>query len=516
VARSPGKRPTRDTQLVDILRLDAEGEGVADIAGRTVRVPLAIPGERVEVRVAPGRGGFELVRIVSPSPHRVAAPCRHFGPCGGCAWQHIAYPEQLRLKQERLQRLLDESLGARAPEVLPTLGTPPDDEGRSTGLQPRERRTPPTPWHYRNKVSFVFGPGGRRRGREMPVAARPEPSSLVMGHYGRASRTVIPVVECPVHAEAGNVVAFTMRDALDAARVPGASGDAAEGIARHIVVRVAEAGDDWVATLVVTENVKTLRRVTETFVRQIEGSRSRQIAKSKNREIAKSSNSRWGLFLNLHDRPSPYLFGRETRHLEGAREVREEIAGISYLLSPTSFFQTNVRAGRVLVAEVLEALGDRRFARVLDLYAGVGLFALPLARDGRTVTAVEENREAVAAAVAAARENRVQVRRFRAIAARVEDARQRLTGRDAPGAWDAVVLDPPREGCPPVVMEWVLQTLRPARVVYVSCNPEALARDLCAAPPARYAIARVQPIDMFPHTAHVESVAVLDRLTASG
>lgn len=483
--------------IVEILRLDVEGDGVAEIDARLVRVPYVLPGERVEVTCRPGRDDCEVVRLITPSPHRITPRCRHFGPCGGCAWQHVAYGEQLRLKQELLQRLLDHSLGPRAPRVLPTAGTPFDtaSSGPEAPAPPVAGAKAPAspapdsaPWHYRNKVAFVFGPGTRGR-------------SLEMGHYRRRSRSVIPVVECPVHSEAGNRAAFAMRDTLLRAHIPGTGGDASDGVARHIVLRASEAGDDWLATLVVTENVKPLRRVTEQFVRANFG------------EAGEARGGRRGLYLNVNHHPGPYLFGRETRHLAGARDISEEVAGVSYLLSPTSFFQTNVRAARVLVAGVLDALADRRYRRVLDLYAGSGLFALPLARDGRLVTAVEENREAMEAAVTAARRNRVSAAGFRAIPARVEEAIARLTPRSTRDAWDAVVLDPPRQGCPPAVLDWLFGTLRPRRMVYVSCNPEALAEDLRYAPASGYGISRVQPVDMFPHTAHIESIAVMD-LTA--
>jgi 23S rRNA (uracil1939-C5)-methyltransferase len=475
-----------DVHQVDILRLDVEGDGLAEIGGRPVRVPFVLPGERVEVRLpSRPRDEAELVRVLVPSPHRVAAPCRHFGPCGGCAWQHIAYPEQLRLKQAQVQRLLAASLGRAAPDVLPTLATPPDDAGSSAAAgEPREETEAPAPWHYRDKVHFVFGPGSRGR-------------SLEMGHYRRGSRSVVPVVECPVHAEVGNRVAFELRDALLHARVPGVPGDAAEGIARHAIVRVAEEGRQWLATLVVTENAKPLRGVTARFLRAAE-------------RAAPASTT--GFFLNVHDRPGPYLFGRETRHLAGARAVRERIAGITYHISPTSFFQTNVRAARLLVGEVLDALADGSYRRVLDLYAGVGLFALPLARAGRIVTAVEENREASAAAAASARENQVGEASFRVLASAIEAVMGRLTPHAPADAWDAVVLDPPRVGCPPVVLDWLCRGLRPRRIVYVSCNPEALAADLRQAGGAGYRIRQVRPVDMFPHTAHIESVAVLDAL----
>lgn len=478
---------------VRILRLDGEGDGVAEIAGRLVSVPQVIPGEQVEIRLGAGRGGdADLVRVISASPHRVAPPCRHFGPCGGCTWQHIAYAEQLRLKQQHLQRLLNASLGREAPPVLPTLPTPVEGGagGEDVGAASR------APWHYRNKVHFVFGPGARGR-------------ALAMGHYQRRSRTVIPVVECPVHAEQGNRVAFAMHDALAAAGIPGVRGDTLDGVARHLVVRVTEGSDDWLATLVVSENVKPLRRVTAGFVRRVVAERD-EAAALRGGQRQEGLPRGQGLYLNIHDRPGPYLFGRETRHLAGSRDIREEVAGVSFVISPTSFFQTNVRAARVLAGCVLERLADAGWSRVLDLYSGVGLFALPLAREGRAVTAVEENREAMAAAAAAARENKIPEGRLRTLPSPVEAAIPRLTPRTGREAWDAVILDPPRDGCPPVVLDWLFRNVRPRRLVYVSCNPDALARDLRGALPAGYRLAPVQPVDMFPHTAHLESVAVLD------
>ncbi len=426
-----------------------------------------------------------------PPEHLVTPRCRHFGACGGCAWQHVAYDEQLRLKRRTIERLVP-----RGVEVRPALGTPADGGG--------------TPWGYRDKVSFVFGPGGRRQ-------------PLVMGHYRRGSRTILPVEECPVHAEAGNRFAFELRDALARAQVEGASPDGRTGIARYVVVRVSESAGEVVGTLVATANAPALRRVTADLEARLGSGLSGPSAKGE------GGRARVGFHLNLHDRPGPYLFGGETRRLFGLAGVRERVGGASYLVSPTAFFQTNVRAAGVLVGVVLDALAGDEVRRVLDLYAGAGLFALPLAMAGRLVTAVEESREAVAGAAAALRLNRVGEARCRLVAARVEDAlgipsRGRSSsrsggGRRRPpaigGSWDAVVLDPPREGCPPGVLDAVFGRLRPARVVYVSCSPEALGRDLARVGDAGYRFERVQPVDMFPHTEHVETVVVLCRADAA-
>ena len=318
-----------------ITSLDVNGEGLGTLDGRPVAVPLTIPGEDVEARAASRRGGgADLVRVLSPSPHRVAPACRHFGSCGGCSWQHIAYAEQLRLKRRILQELIEAATGPGAPEVLPTLPTPAHDP--LTAKLDAPPSDPPAPWHFRNKAAFVFGPGSQGR-------------PLVMGHFRRRSRSVVPIDECPVHREEGNQAAFLMRDALGRARIPGASSDGTEGVARHAVVRVAEDTGDWLTTLVVTENVKPLRRASDHFVR----------AAIRGATPSGALPQARGLCLNTNDRPGPLMFGRDTRHVAGARAIWERVAGVSFLLSPTSFFQTNVRAARALAAEVLSALsGD--------------------------------------------------------------------------------------------------------------------------------------------------------------
>jgi 23S rRNA (uracil1939-C5)-methyltransferase len=182
--------------------------------------------------------------------------------------------------------------------------------------------------------------------------------------------------------------------------------------------------------------------------------------------------------------------------------MREEVAGASFLISPTAFFQTNVRAAETLVELALAAIPAG--VDVLDLYAGAGLFAIPLARRGHRVVAIEENRAAVADGEVSARFNRVPPERLRFIARPVEQA---LAGARA----DVVVLDPPRDGCSPEVVDGVFGRVQPQRAVYVSCNPGALARDLEEIVANDYRVVSVQPVDMFPHTAHVETVVILDR-----
>jgi 23S rRNA (uracil1939-C5)-methyltransferase len=469
-----------DVLDVGIEYLNAAGDGVAHIGRRTLLVPFTIPGERVRVEVdrrardastIPAR----LLEVLSASPHRVVPGCRHFGiderrldaqgerGCGGCSWQHIAYPEQLRLKTALVHRLLNEAL-RRSPPVKPTLPG-----------------TPGKPWGYRNKVHFVFGNAASSR----------RPGHLLLGHYARGSRRIVPVEECPVHADGGNRVAFAFFDAFRRAGVTAATSartgrtrEAAAGVLRGIAVRVASGGPDVMATLVVSNDRDARLR-------------------SASRRAMNTNDAPTGLHLNVHPRGDAFIFGRETRTLAGPARLREQVAGTSFLVSPTAFFQTNVHAAGLLVELVLDAIPEGE--RVLDLYAGAGLFALPLARRGHTVLAVEENRAAVADGEASARLNRLAPQQCQFVARPVESALATIQ------AAEAVVMDPPREGCGAGVIDDIFGRLRPRRVVYVSCNPEALARDLRAASSFRYAIQTVQPVDMFPHTAHVETVVTLER-----
>jgi 23S rRNA (uracil1939-C5)-methyltransferase len=460
---------------VDIEYLDANGDGVAQHRGVALTIPFVIPGERVRLQLD-RPGAASVVSILRASPHRVTPTCRHFGPCGGCAWQHIAYPEQLALKTALVQRLVRETV-PRARAVLPTLAPCPP-AGASAG-----GRDPQAPWGYRQKVHFVFSSsaGTREAGRF---------GGLVMGHYARGSRRVVPVQECPVHDERGNALAFALKASLDKTRVQAAAppeprrpgrGRARPGVLRSVAIRVALKTAELLATVVVTDD----------------GDRALRTATRRLLDGAGSSTS---LHVNLHPRQDAFIFGPETKRISGQHRLREEVAGTAFLISPTAFFQTNVRAAEALVRLVMSAVPED--APVVDLYAGAGLFALPLARAGHRVLAIEENRAAVADGEVSRRLNRLEEADCRFVAQPVEIALRRL-----PSA-DVVVLDPPRSGCSPEVLD-ELRRLHPGTIVYVSCNPEALARDLGVLTRGGFTIRSIQPVDMFPHTAHVETVVVI-------
>ncbi|PYS19575.1 MAG: hypothetical protein DMG11_31545 [Acidobacteria bacterium] len=203
------------------------------------------------------------------------------------------------------------------------------------------------------------------------------------------------------------------------------------------------------------------------------------------------------------------MIGPDTIRIEGRSHVRETVGGLTYVISPAAFFQTNVRAAAVLQRCVTQGINgpDGRVARVLDLYCGSGLFSLPLAAAGARVTGIDENRQAIRDAETNVRLNRIPDGRVRFISARVEEG---LT-RAAREAWDAVILDPPRQGCPKPVLSAVFQDIAPPRAVYVSCNPDALAAELPAILNCGYCTERIEAVDMFPHTDHIETIVRLIR-----
>jgi 23S rRNA (uracil1939-C5)-methyltransferase len=370
------------------------------------------------------------------------------------------YAEQLWQKRARLTELLQSVVGGGL-DVQPMIGMRVDETG--------------WPWRFRHKASFVFGQGSDGR--------------PTIGHYAARSNDVVAITECPVHAERANRLAFALHDHLARARVP-AAGPSLNGILRHLIVRTTRDGREVGAMLVVTRNDKVLRKPIKAFLATEEAPD--------------------GFYLNIHDRPGPYMLGRETMRLSGRSHVKETVNGFSYLLSPTAFFQTNVDAADVIVRLVLEAVPESQPQRILDLYSGGGLFTVPLAARGHHVTAVEENRQAIDDAEANLRLNRVSAPDARLLVARVEDALHQLSRE----RFDTVILDPPRQGCPPAVIERVFGRLRAPRVVYVSCNPEALAGEMPSILDAGYAVNRVQPVDMFPHTTHIETVVTFSRPSA--
>jgi 23S rRNA (uracil1939-C5)-methyltransferase len=450
--------PRIGEQLVlEVTDLTLEGEAIARHGEYVLFVAGAIPGEQIVadvVSTGSRYGRVRVVRVIHRSPARVEPRCRHFGQCGGCSWQHINYSEQLRWKERLLRMTLEHRLPGVHLPILPMIGMP-------------------DPWGTRNKAHFLIG---QEKGR------------LALGHYRPHSRDFLPLVECPVHNAIGNRVGRAMLQLLEKHDIPAFVEGGHGGVARHVLVRVSGHTGEAQATLVAS-------RTKLPGVREIGA------------ELAAAESAVSGVHLNLNSEPGTVIFGAKTQKLVGQNRLTEEIAGVQFLISPTSFFQTSATGAARLVETVLKCVPAMTGGPILDLYAGVGLFAAPLARRGHRVVAVEENPTAVEDGIETLKHNRITGCRY--LSGKVETTLKKLA-RDE--HFQVAILDPPREGCPEWTLRLLARQMRPQRIIDVSCDPTALATDLALLTQCGYRVMEIQPIDMFPHTAHIESVALLERI----
>ena len=456
----PRSIPVRRDQIVD-LRVETFGDGpdgLCRIDGYVLFVPFAVPGELVRARVTSAARKFgraELLEVLEASPERVVPRCPHFGLCGGCQFQHVEQAAQLRAKVERLRSTLAHALRIE-PSQVPM----------------RPPRAPADGYGQRTKLALHFEERG---------------GSLVAGYFARRSRELVPIEVCPAQQSHGLQVALAARDGAIAAGLRGFDPRTGGGQVRAVVVRSAAATGDAHAMLVVTSRPRpSLQPVID----------------------ALRAAGATGASLCVHDGPPERLTGDELRPLFGARFVEDEVGGIRYRCSAGAFFQTSAFGVEALVAVVREALADAPSdARIADLYCGGGLLGLAVADRVGKVFGIEDDERAIADAEATAAAAGIGNARFRA--GRVEHLISNLARqRDKPFA---AILDPPRSGCDPAVLARLTNKLQPKRVIYVSCEPSSLAHDLARLCRQAHALRAVVPIDMFPHTAHVESVAILER-----
>lgn len=446
---------------LDVDRLALGGRGLAHWNGVVVFVDDALPGDRVVARVERTKPRYlEAVRerIVSPSPHRVDAPCAHFRErvCGGCRVQDLAYEQQLEAKTAQVRETLEHLGGLGAFEVSPVVGSP--DRFR-----------------YRNKMEFTFHPA-------------PDGEPILGLHLRGDYRRAFPLEECWLASElTSRIVRFT-RDFARARRWRAYHPTQHAGLARFLVVRHLPLSDEAMANLVAAEGA-------------VEGVEEWAAG------VAALDPRVRSVVLNRNTGRANVALGEPGREqvLAGSRTIQERLLGFVFEASAGTFLQTNSRQAEVLYRAALDEAELTGTERVLDLYCGAGTLTLPLARGAREAVGVEIVGSAVREAEANARRNGVENVNF------LEgEAREWLQRWPHPWRPEVALVDPPRAGLHPKVVR-DLAALSPRRIVYVSCNPASLARDLADFAARGYRLERVRPFDLFPHTPHVECVARLTR-----
>lgn len=451
-------RPRRGDILsltVDDLAFGGEGVGRAD--GYVVFVRGGLPGDRLRVRVTEARSRFGrgvIEAVEQPSPERVEAPCPYFGRCGGCRLQHLAYPAQLRFKAKQVADCLVRIAGVCDVPIRPIIGAP-DLYG------------------YRNKMEFT-------------VAAGPAGEGPIIGlHEADRYDRVLDIERCLIQSDVMNGLLAEARAFFAERKLPVYDQESGEGLLRFLMLREG-------------------KRTSEAMVNVVTSApQVSELAPLADRLRSRVSHAA-SVVLNVNPKKASVAVGVEEHLLAGRDHIREALGGLVFQISANSFFQTNTLQAERLFALVEESTELEGSETVIDLYSGTGAISLLLARRCRWVYGIEVAQAAVDDAQRNAKANGIENCTF--LAGEVRGVLPPLVSRGVRA--EVVVADPPRAGFHPKALRALLM-LAPARIVYVSCNPATLARDLGELARGGYRVEWVQPLDMFPHTPHIEAVARL-------
>lgn len=470
-----------ETFSTDIDRLAFGGRGVGHAPdGRVAFVDGGLPGDRVEAaltRIKPSFVEAKVVQVLAASPYRIEARCPHHGVCGGCRLQTLEYSVQVAQKAAQVAEALEHIGGLAGTRLLPAL---PADE----------------PWFYRNKMEFTFGverrrdddeDGGGGGGAGYPDTGAP---TLVLGLHrrGRFDR-IVDLEACYLLDERTGRLLDATRAWARRNRLAPYDPRRGEGLLRHLVVRLGKATGESMVDLVTTSP---------------DPPAPDDLVDSVTRVLPDATV----VHTTHRGRATAYMVETQTV-LAGRGVVRERLGELAFDISPASFFQTNSLMAARLLDVVAEAACLRAGDRVLDLYCGTGAIGIALARHCDRVIGLEANEAAVADADRNAALNDLGNVSF--VLAKAEEALEDVLGRLGP--FEVAVVDPPRAGLHPKALR-ALAASAVDRVAYVSCNASTLARDVTTLAEAGLHLDWVRPLDLFPHTPHVEAVAALSRSQA--
>jgi 23S rRNA (uracil1939-C5)-methyltransferase len=467
-----------DTITVKAESLSGDGTSVGRYGGIVCFIEGAVPGDTAVVRLFKIKKQYlagRAVSIESPSPYRTPPECSHFGVCGGCRWQSLSYDAQLDFKRRRVVDVFQRISGIPDIEVLPVIGCP-------------------DPYRYRNKMEYTFSNERWLTPEEFAQAAGERPQTLVLGlHLPERFDKILDLRECRLQSAFGEAILLATGEYFRGRDVDAYSTRTHRGYLRHLVVREGKMTGETMVNLVTTdERPEEMRAYTEFLL-----SRFPAITTVVN---------------NITDRMSMVAQGDRETVWNGPGTIREMLGKYAYRVSANSFFQTNTVQAAALFDTVVAMAAFSPDDVVYDLYCGTGAIALYISGHVGQVVGIEAHGSAVADAGRNAAENGVSNCRF--IGAGLPDgldpASPDLAGVPAP---TVVVVDPPRSGLHEKLIGRIVR-LSPPKVVYVSCNAATQARDVKLFAEAGYRPGPVQPVDLFPHTDHVEAVTVLSRKSA--
>ena len=476
----------RDKELlanVMIETIAAEGKAIAHVNGKVLFIPYAIPGDIVDVQVKIKRKGYMegyITRMVEPSADRIEPFCSHFGLCGGCKWQILPYPFQLKFKQQQVIDQLTRIGHLELPEISPILGS-----GREVA--------------YRNKLEYTFS---SKRWIESGVEAENLSPAERVGlgfHISGLFDKVLDIQKCYLQHDLSNRIRlFVKRYAIEN-NLPFFDLREQTGLMRNIIIRNTSTGE-WMVTVVFAgdEHFRT------------DSSSSASVPDNDSTLLLNAIAAEFpgvrSLNYIINSKKNDSIADLECLNYSGSDAIYEVMEGLKFRIGPKSFYQTNSEQAYKLYGVVRDFASLSGNEILYDLYTGTGTIALFLASQAKKVIGIEYVSEAIEDAIINACNNNIINTSFYA-----GDMKDILTDSfiEENGKPDVIVLDPPRAGIHPDVAKVILRS-SPAKIVYVSCNPASQARDI-ALMKEYYTIEKVQPVDMFPHTHHVENVVLLKR-----
>ncbi len=448
-------RLEEDYELI-ISSYSHQGEGIGRIDNFTVFIPGAILGERVKVKIKEVKKNFargQLEEVILASPHRIKPLCPVYSLCGGCHLQHMAYEKQLEMKQDIIENAL-ERIGNQNIKALPTIGMK-------------------DPWRYRNKGYFQVN---RKKGR------------VQLGFYKAGTYDFVPAGGCLLFSLQINKLVGYLEDQLSLQKVVAYNNKTREGNLRNILIRENKSTAEIMLVFITKEDIlgfdqNILNDLFRTFPQVV------------------------SIYQNINRSPKAVLLGKNFRLLKGEPDLEDAIGPFKFKISPQSFFQVNVEQAEILNEKVLEYANLSGEETVIDSYCGTAAISIYAAKQAKKVYGIEVEKSAVRDAKINCELNGIS--NLKLFSGKAEEwlYRWRRSGEEV----HLVIVDPPRRGCSSKVLKEVIK-IKPKKIIYVSCNPATLARDLkYLTKDDDYKLKKVLPVDMFPQTGHVECIAYLER-----
>lgn len=456
-------------ESLEILSVGAEGKAVARHDDLVVFVPYAAPGDVADVKIDRKKHSYaegHIERMVKPSPLRVEPFCEHFGVCGGCRWQHLPYQEQLKAKQQQVEDALHRIAKVEMPEITPILGS--------------EQTVA-----YRNKMEYTFSNKKWLTWEQMRSGEEFADRDAVGFHIPGAFDKVLDINRCHLQDDLGNRLRLHVKQY---AREHGLSFfdlRAQTGLLRTMMIRIVSTGEVMVVLSFGEDNPGQIKGVLD--------------------DLRTSFPEITSLMYVVNTKANDTIADLDIQLHSGREYIEEEMEGLRFRIGPKSFYQTNSHQAYNLYKVAREYAGLTGEELVYDLYTGTGTIANFVAPQARKVIGIEYVEDAIRDARLNAEVNRLANTDFYA-----GDMKDVLTDEfvAAHGHPDVMIVDPPRAGMHADVVNVILNA-EPSRIVYVSCNPATQARDI-ALLDAKYRVTAIRPVDMFPHTHHVENVVRLD------